>query len=276
MNSPNSLLRATRTALGKPFAFVRPLIGSIRAQITTTRRDIHDLTMGLTQPAFTFALMAVFSFAGRDDLAAYALIAPMLMGVAGMAVSVASEVMTRERDFQTLELTVASPAPIPVIIFSRIMVITSISLLGIVQSWLIIRFVFGVDLTIHHPWLFAATMLLTAFAAGGTALITAALFCFAQAARTFQNSITFPAYLFSGILVPIAAFPDWLEPVSRVIFLYWSGTLLRDAMQAGTPEGVIAKLGVMLILGGGAAFIGGALIVRMLNYLRREGTLGVL
>ncbi len=269
-------MRVGQLAVGGPLAVMRPLIGSIRAQVTTTRRDVHDITMGITQPAFTFALMAVFKYAGRDDLAPYALIAPMLMGVGGMAVSVASEVMTRERDFQTLELTVASPAPIPVVIFSRIMVITSISLLGIVQSWLIIRFVFGVDVTIHHPWLFAATILLTAFAAGGTALITAALFCFAQSARTFQNTITFPAYLFSGILVPIAAFPDWLEPVSRLIFLYWSGTLLRDAMQATTPEGVLAKLGIMVVLGGGAAVIGGALIIRMLNYLRREGTLGVL
>ena len=269
-------MRAGQLAVGGPLGVARPLVGATRAQITSTRRDIHDVTMGLTQPAFTFALMAVFSFVGREDLAPYALVAPMLMGVGGMAVSVASEVMTRERDFQTLELTVASPAPIPVIIFSRIMVITAISLLGIVQSWLIIRFVFGVDVTIYHPWLFTATMLLTAFAAGGTALITAALFCFAQAARTFQNSITFPAYLFSGILVPIAAFPDWLEPVSRMIFLYWSGTLLRDAMQPAAPEGVLAKLGIMLILGGGAAVIGGALIVRMLNYLRREGTLGIL
>ena len=257
-------------------ALIRPLIGSVRAQIHMSRRDIQDLTMGITQPAFTLVLMAVFKYAGRDDLAPYALIAPMLMGVGGMAVSVASELLTREREFQTLELSVACPAPFPMVILSRILVVTSISLLGVVESWLIIRFVYSVDVTVHHYWLFATAMLMTTFAAAGTAMIAAALFCFAQAARTFQTSITFPAYLFSGILVPIAAFPDWLEPVSRLIFLHWSGVLLSDSMQVSAPERVLVKLGAMTALGAGGAFIGGALMFRMLDFLRREGRLGIL
>ena len=184
--------------------------------------------------------------------------------------------MTRERDFETLELAVASPASFPAVIFSRIMVITLISLIGIVESWLIIRFVFGVDVTIHHPWVFVATMLMTAFASGGTALIPAALFCFAQATRTFQNSILYPVLLVSGVLVPVAVLPDWLEPVSRLVFLYWSANLLRDSMHTATPEGVLWGLAFMAILGAGAAFVGGALIIRMLNYLRQEGRLGIL
>lgn len=232
--------------------------------------------MGITQPAFTLVLMTILKYAGREDLAAFALIAPMLMGVGGMAISVAAELLTREREFETLELCVACPTSFPVVILSRILVVTSISLLGIVESWAIIRFLFGVDVTVHHYWLFAMTMLMTTFAAGGTAMVAAAFFCFAQSTRTFQNSMTYPAYLFSGILVPIAAFPDWVEPVSRLIFLYWSGALLRDSMQTTAPEGVLLKLGVMAILGIGAAFTGAVLMVRMLNHLRREGRLGIL
>ena len=276
MNLRSGLLRAGRTASGESLALVRALVGATRAQFSMSRRDVQDLVPVVVNPTATLVLMAVFVYAGREDLATYALVAPMLMGVGTTAVFVASEVMTRERDFQTLEFAIASPAPFPVILLSRIMVITSISLVGIVESWLIIRFVFGVSLAIYHPWVLAATMLMTAFAAAGTALITAALFCFAQAARTFQNSITFPVYIFSGILVPLTVLPDWLAPVSRVIFLYWSAELLRDSMQISTPEGVLVKLGVMAILGVGAALIGGALMVRMINYLKREGRLGIL
>ena len=276
MNSLNGLVRAGRTASGESLALVRALVGATRAQFSMSRRDVQDLVPVVVNPTSTLVFMAVFVYAGREDLATYALVAPMLMGVGTTAVFVASEVMTRERDFQTLEFAIASPAPFPVVLLSRIMVITSISLVGIVESWLIIRFVFGVSLAVHHPWVLAATMLMTAFAAAGTALITAALFCFAQAARTFQNSITFPVYIFSGILVPLTVLPDWLAPVSRVIFLYWSAELLRDSMQISTPEGVLVKLGVMAILGVGAAFIGGALMVRMINYLKREGRLGIL
>ncbi len=276
MSARNGLSRAGQMAMDGPLSVARPLVGATRAQFRMSRRDIQDLTMGITQPAFTLVLMAIFKYAGRDDLAPYALIAPMLMGVGGMAVSVASELLTREREFQTLELSVACPVPFPLVILPRILVVTSISLFGIAESWMIIRFIYGVDVTVHHYGLFAATMALTAFAAGGTAMIPAALFCFAQAARTFQNSITYPAYLFSGILVPLAAFPDWLEPVSRLIFLYWSGALLVESMNPSPPDGVLFKLAIMAILGVGAAFIGGALMARMLDFLRREGRLGIL
>ena len=276
MNLPKGLLRPGRIALGEPLALVRPLVGAVRAQFSMSRRNVYDLVPIVMQPAYTLVLMAVFVYAGREDLSGYALVATMLMGVAATAIFIASDLMTREQDFQTFELAIASPAPFPAIILSRMMVITSISLIGIAESWLIIRFVFGVSLAIHHPWVFAATMLLTAFAAAGTALIPAALFSFARSARTYQNSITYPVYIFSGILVPLTVFPDWLAPVSRVIFLYWSGELLRDSMQTATPEGVIAKLGAIAILGVGAALLGGALIARMIHYLKREGRLGIL
>ena len=118
--------------------------------------------------------------------------------------------------------------------------------------------------------------MLTAFAAAGTALITAALFCFARTARTYQNTVQYPVYLLSGMLVPVTVFPDWLEPVSRIIFLYWSANLLRDSMQPAAPEGVLAGLGAIAALGIGSAFVGSVLMIRMLNYLRREGRLGVL
>ena len=276
MNLPPSLMRAGRNALGEPLALIRPVVGAVRAQFSMSRRNVYDLVPIVMQPAYTLVLMAVFVYAGREDLSAYALVATMLMGVAATAIFIASDLMTREQDFQTFELAIASPAPFPAIILTRMMVITSISLIGIAESWLIIRFVFGVSLAIHHPWVFAATMLLTAFAAAGTALIPAALFSFARSARTYQNSITYPVYIFSGILVPLTVFPDWLAPVSRVIFLYWSGELLRDSMQTATPEGVIGKLGAIAILGVGAALVGGALIARMIHYLKREGRLGIL
>ena len=276
MNLPPSLMRAGRNALGEPLALIRPVVGATRAQFSMSRRNVYDLVPIVMQPAYTLVLMAVFVYAGREDLSAYALVATMLMGVAATAIFIASDLMTREQEFQTFELSIASPAPFPAIILSRMLVITSISLIGIAESWLIIRFVFGVSLAIHHPWVFAATMLLTAFAAAGTALIPAALFSFARSARTYQNSITYPVYIFSGILVPLTLFPDWLAPVSRVIFLYWSGELLRDSMQTATPEGVIAKLGAIAILGVGAALVGGALIARMIHYLKREGRLGIL
>ena len=70
--------------------------------------------------------------------------------------------------------------------------------------------------------------------------------------------------------------PDWLEPVSRIVFLYWSANLFRASMQPAAPEGVLVGLGAIAALGVASALLGGALIVRMLNYLRQEGRLGII
>ena len=220
--------------------------------------------------------MAILVHAGRKDLASYTLVAPLLMTVGQMAFFVASELITRERGFETLELMVATPTPFPLVLSPRIAVITSLSFLAIVESGLIIRFVFGVIVTVHHPWIFALTILLTSLASAGTALITAAVYCFARSARTFQNALIWPLFLLAGVLVPITVFPGWLQPISRVVFLYWSANLLRDAMETVTPERMLVKFGAIILLGVVGGVIGGVLIHRMLNLLRREGRLAVL
>ena len=256
--------------------FTRPIAGSVRAQFSMTRRSIEEIRAIVVMPIHAVIFMAVFKYVGRDDLAAYSLVAPMLMSVGQMGFFMASELMARERNDQTLEIVVATPSPFWLIILSRITVMTVLSLLGIAVSWLIIRLVFGVTVTVHHPLIFGVTLIATTLAAAGTTLITAALFCIARNARTYQNSILYPIFLLGGILVPITAYPEWVQPVSRVVYLYWSANLLRDTMQVVPPVGVLGSLGAITVLGLGGAVIGILLIGRMLNKLRREGTLGLL
>ena len=240
-----------------------------------SRRSIRDLSTLINIPLYTLIFMAILAHSGREDLASYTLVAPLLMTVGQMAFLVASDLVVQERDFETLELTVATPTPFPLVFFPRIAVITSVSFVAIFECWLIIRFVFGVSLTVHHPWLFALTIGVTSLASAGTALITAAIFVFARTARTFQNAIIWPLFLLAGVLVPISVFPGWLQPFSRGVFLYWSANLLRDAMDAAAPERTLINLGALVLLGVLAGLAGSLLIHRMLDLLRREGRLAV-
>ncbi len=215
---------------------LRPVLGASRAQFHMSRRTIRDLSTLINIPLYTIIFMAILAYAGRNDLASYTLVAPLLMTVGQMAFMVASDLVAQERNFDTLELTVATPTPFPLVLFPRIAVITSVSFVAIFECWLIIRFVFDVTLTVHHPWLLALTIIVTSLASAGTALVTAAVFVFARTARTFQNAIIWPLFLLAGVLVPISVFPGWLQPFSRGVFLYWSANLLRDAMDAAAPE----------------------------------------
>lgn len=139
------------------------------------------------------------------------------------------------------------------------------------MSWV----VFGIVVDIEHPLVFALTVLVTAFAAAGTATIMASLFIVTRSARTFQNSLSWPFYVLGGVLVPVSFLPDWLEPLSAVVFLSWSADLLRASLAPEAVHDVGSRLAVIVLLGACGFAIGFALLARMIHQARRTATLGL-
>jgi ABC-2 type transport system permease protein len=73
--------------------------------------------------------------------------------------------------------------------------------------------------------------------------------------------------------VPIALLPDWLESISRLVFLSWSSDLLRDALSPAPIADLAPRLLAILILGTAAYLLGVALVRRTVNRLRHTGSL---
>jgi ABC-2 type transport system permease protein len=255
--------------------WLRVAVGAARAQVQLTRNNIEDFRPVVGMPLVTLAALAILVQSGRRDLASYALVAATLMTIGQMGLFVASEIVWQERKDQTLELVVASPAHYFFVLLPRVLVLTSIGLFGVAESWLIARFVFALHLTIHHPWLMLFTLFASSLAAAGTAVLTAALFSLGRHVRTFQNAVNGPLYLLGGVLVPVHYLPAWLQPLSPFVFFSWSADLLRAAFAPATPERVAASLAAILVLAASAALIGGLLLRRMLDALRRDGALGL-
>jgi ABC-2 type transport system permease protein len=249
--------------------------GAARAQLRLTRQNVEDLRPILTMPLVALVALAVLEHSGRSELAPYALVAAVLMTVGQMGNFVASEIVFQERNEQTLELVVASPAPYYFVLLARVAVLTSLGLVGTLESWLIARLVFGLSIPVYHPLLALATLLLASLAAAGTALLTAALFALSSQVRTFQNAINGPLYLLGGVLVPTTFLPEWLQPLSPFVFFYWAANLLRGALSNGPVPDVALGLGCLFLLGVTTAIVAKAVLLRMLDHLRREGTLGL-
>jgi ABC-2 type transport system permease protein len=81
--------------------------------------------------------------------------------------------------------------------------------------------------------------------------------------------------LLGGVTVPVTLLPDWIEPLSRAVFLYWSGNLLRDSFAAGAVDDLLLRLGALFLIGVIGALFGGWLVTRMLDHHKREGTLSL-
>jgi ABC-2 type transport system permease protein len=87
--------------------------------------------------------------------------------------------------------------------------------------------------------------------------------------------VTYPLYLLAGVLVPVTFLPLWVQPFSRLVFLYWSANLMRDAMVPAPVEQVAWRLAALVGLGFGGFALGSLLVSRMLYRLRGEGALGL-
>jgi len=238
-------------------------------------RNSQEWTRVFMMPLQALVAMAVLVHAGRADLAGYALTAALLFTIGDMGFFVGSEVVAGDRSQQVLELLTAAPTPYFVVLLTRTLFVAAIGLIGFAESWLIARFAFGVPVVVHHPWLLAGALLATVFAAGATAVLTAALFSLARSTRTLQNAVNGPFYLLGGVLVPAAFLPVWLKVLSPFVFFYWAASLVRDSFAAAEPVNIAFRLGALAGLGVAGAVVGALVLGRMLDQLRHNGRLGL-
>lgn len=92
-------------------------------------------------------------------------------------------------------------------------------------------------------------------------------------AYTFINSASFPFYVLGGVLVPVAYLPDWIEPVSSVLFLSWSADLLRATLKEPAVDDFWGRLGMVLVLGAITFVLGRAILFYVLHRMRAKGEL---
>jgi ABC-2 type transport system permease protein len=250
---------------------MRTLAAGFKLQLQLMRAD-PDYVMPLaTAPFYAIVFLAIVQHADRGDLNAYALMAPVLMTLWQLSLLTSGETIAEDRWTGTFELAVAAPASVSVALVGRVLAVTSVALLSFVEVWLVARVLFGVDVVFHHAATFVLTLLVTALAMAGTSLVMAALFVITRSPRTFQNSLSFPFYVLGGVLVPVSYLPDWIEPLSALVFLSWGADLLRDSLAPAPVEDFGLRLAMVVVLGIGGFLAGQFLLLRLLRRVRQSG-----
>jgi ABC-2 type transport system permease protein len=253
---------------------VRGFAAGFRLQIAFYRQYPDLLIPLLTAPLYTVIFTMVLRHGGRADLGAYAVIAPFFMSLWWFAIFQGGWVITTERWEGTVDYLVAAPAGFASVVLGRISTMMVAGVVSFAEVWLI-GLVLRVDVSIHHPVVFGATLLLTVFAMATTALLLANVFVLARSAATFSNSLSYPFYVLGGILVPVALLPGWLQPFSKVIFLSWSARSLRDSLAAAPVHGAALNLAMIFLLGCVALAVATMLLGRILRHVRETGELGL-
>jgi ABC-2 type transport system permease protein len=252
---------------------VRAFGAGFRLQLRSIGAYPDTVIPFFTAPVFAIIFLLIFSHAGREDLHAYAVVAPVFIALWWLALFQAGWVISIDRWNEVLELLVAAPGGFGAAVLGRIAAVTIAGVVSFAEVWLVARLLFGTSVSLHHPWIFAAAVAATLAAMAGTAVAFAALFVLTRNAATLGNSASFPFYVLGGILVPVSFLPEWIQPLSRLVFLSWSADLLRASLLPVPVERPVFGVAMILLLGA-AGFVGGHLLIaRVLARVRATGDL---
>ncbi|MFJ9556029.1 ABC transporter permease [Nocardiopsis sp. NPDC101807] len=249
------------------------LLLGLTFQARTMARSVDTYFTLVTAPFSTIILMSMMLYSGRTDLAAYAVVAPTLMTLWAAALMFAGEMVSDDRENGRLELLVASPVSLAMLVFGRLCGAMLVSLPAFLLAIGVAGVFFGYWITVHHPVVFVLAALAIAVSTAATATALSALFIAAPGARIVQNTLSMPMYVLAGVMVPAVLFPGWLEGVSRLLYLSWGADLFRDALTSGPVESVAFRLFMTLALGALALALGSLTLVRFIRRARADGGL---
>jgi ABC-2 type transport system permease protein len=252
---------------------VTTFLAAFRFQFMVLRSSPHHLLVLATTPLLTVVFFAISGSASSEQTASSCVLAPALIALWTGSLTVAGEMIGDDRANGRLEAIVATPAKLSILVTARLCASSLLAVVCFAEAYVVAGLVFGRWVTVHHPLQFALAALVTVLAMAGTATSLSAVFVLVPSARTVQNTLTYPFYLLGGVLLPVSMLPEWVRPISRLVFLSWSGDLLRETFTATTVHQFFGRLAVIAALGAGGWGAGSLLIRQFVKRVRVAGTL---
>jgi ABC-2 type transport system permease protein len=236
-------------------------------------RSAFDGIGQVVYPLF-FATVAFFVFrAGESPRSLlYASLGAAGMGMWSATSTTAGSAMQRERWQGTLETLVATPVHFALILLPITISMATIGIycLGatLLWGWLL----FGIDVSIVHPLLFAFSIPVTVLTFGALGFLFAVCFVRFRAAWALGNLFEYPVWLICGFLVPLVFFPDWVRPISWALAPTWGMNAIRESALGGDP---LDDLLVCAALGTAYITLGVLVTNRVLDAARRRAALSL-
>lgn len=245
------------------------LAGGVRLQALLLRSDAAFLWAFLNVPLMTAVFTGSLVSAGRPDLIPHAVVAGPLMALWSIGVLVSAELVEAERITGSLELVLSTPANLGAVFIGRIGLVTLISTLCFIESWIVVAAIVG-PVPIASPTLFVLGVLVVVCSTVVHAALVGAIFVLTKSIRLLQHVLIFPAFVLGGVFVPAAELPGPLEFLSRFFYLTWSSDLLREAVRSsGSPAGY--RIGYVVTLTALAAVLVAVLYRVCVTRIRRTG-----
>ena len=237
-------------------------------------RSAFDGFMNILWPLFfsTTVFLMFRSTGAAGGALLSAAVGASVMGVWSSTSTTASSMLQQERRQGTLELVVAAPAPFGLVLLPITLSMATIGLYSMVVTILWGRFAFGIDIAVRDPWGFAAAVAVTVVAIGVLGFLLAVTSVRYRTAWALGSTLELPVWLIGGFLVPLAALPDWVRPISWLLAPTWGMAAIRDAAEGRSP---LVDAALCLALAAGYGLVGALLSRRLVHSARVHATLAL-
>lgn len=250
--------------------WARVVVGSVSLQLSRGFRA-QLISGAVLSPLGGGIYILMARYLGREDLAAYVVVAPMLTGLWGAAMTASGDSISTERGEGTLELLVAAPAPAALVALGRVIATTLQSLIAIPLT-LGVAALLGVTLGIADPGRFVMAILALMLSAGAIGFLFAAMFVLARSTNLFTNVINWPLWILGATAFPVAALPETVRWLSPLVALSWAGASLRGAAE-GAGDAWWAGILAVVVLSIAYSAIGALLYRVVVRRVRADGSL---
>jgi ABC-2 type transport system permease protein len=236
-------------------------------------RSGFEVTLALVVPIVQ-ATLAVYLFraGGEQHRLLEAAVGAGVMGVWSSVLFGSGGAIQNQRWQGTLEMIMLAPRR-PALVLLPITIATGLTGIYALLATLVWgRLLYGIPLDFAHPVAFVAASVACVLALGLAGLLLASTFVLMRNANALANTLEYPIWLISGMLVPMTVLPSWTGPIAAALPTTWGARALREATIGGP---VWPSIGICVAISALCLVLGGFAITRFERRARAAATLAL-
>lgn len=243
-------------------------------QLKLRSRSAFDGLLSLLWPLFfATTIFLIFRSSNSSPQALLSVaIGSSILGIWSATSTTAGSALQNERRQGTLELLVATPAPLPLILAPLTLSMATVGAYSMFATLLWGRVVFGIPLHVQSPAAFLAGVLVTVLAVGMMGFLLAVSSVRYRSAWALGSMLEMPVWLVCGFVVPLSLLPGWVHPVAWLLAPTWGVSAIKHAAFGGPwlPDAAVC-LGLGIAYGA----LGSLLCGRLLRSARQHASLAL-
>ena len=158
-----------------------------------------------------------------------------------------------EQMLGTLEAMLVSPTPTSMVIFSSAAWDFTYGAIRIAIYMLFATLFFGVSLHVTSPLALAIGIVLTLLSSAGLGILSASFILYFKRGDPINFLLSGTTTFFGSVFFPVEQLPEWIQPVSSYLPVFWSlrvvrGSLLSGSSLADLQGDLLALAGLTVVL----------------------------